>query len=493
MPSDRSCQRNHIAVATFYVTVFVIFSSIRLLHFYASPEVGETDDSLVFKDLASLPWTDAGLWCGLKPPLAALCYKILQIHPPAIIAFQIVCSLLCCGLLSLAVSKAVKTIWLRPLAYTLVLLFGLSADIILWDFMILSESLSISLFVVLVATAFWLLNQWHPAKLWALIITGGVWAFSRDTNAWLLLSTAIVIGVIGLFHRERRVACFVLALCWGAFFAVNSMSAKMAAQKFTIPATSAYTAFELPPRMGQRWVFPFLNVLTQRILPNPAKVQWFADHGMPVTPDLMHLAGQWGAGDNCAAYRLASLQPFRAWLLDQGHSCYIKHLVSDYRATLLAPWLNIKSLLSSKTGEPDPPGFVPILPPWLSAGIYPLLVFPFWPLVAGLIALAGLSFTCWDRQRKWWVPLGLLLLSYPHALLVWHGDAMAVERHALLLQIQIRLAIWIILLFGIDSLYRRLSTSAQSILKHRCSCGRPAAIHSSSAMQTTSAIRRHLK
>ena len=493
MPSDRSCQRKHIVVAAFYVTVFVIIFAIRLFHFYSLPEVGETFDSPVFKNMASLPWTDAGLWCGLKPPLPALCYKILQIHPRAIVAFQIVCSLLCWGLLSLAVSKAVTTIWLKPLAYTLVLLFGLSTDIILWDFMILSESLSISLFALLVATAFGLLDQWHPARLWALIITGGAWAFCRETNAWLLLSMAIVIGVIGSLQRKHRVACFVLVLCWGAFFAANSMSAKMGAQQWTISPTSAHAAFELPPRMGQRWVFPFLNVLTQRVLPNPAKVQWFADHGMPVTPDLMHLAGQWGAGDNFAAYRLASLQPFRAWLLNQGPSCYMKYLLSDCRATILAPWLNIQSLLSSETGEPSPPGFIPILPPWLSACIYPLLVLPFWPWVAGLIVLAGLSCAGLDRQRKWWVPLGLLLLAYPHALLVWHGDAMAVERHALLLQIQLRLAIWIILLLVIDSLYRRLSTSAQSSLKNRCAWGRPAAIHSPSAMQTTSSIRRHLK
>lgn len=448
-------------MAAFYVTVFVIILLIRLFHFYALPEVGETFDSLTFKDMASLPWTDAGLWCGLKPPLVPLCYKILQIHPPAIVTFQIICSILCWGLLALAVSKTVTTLWLKPLAYTLMLLFGLSTDIILWDFMILSESLSISLFALLMAIVFGLLNQWHPAKLLAFIIIGGVWALCRETNAWLLLIMAIVVAMIGLLQRKHRVACFVLVLCWGAFFAANTMSAKMGAQKWTFPSTFAHAAFELPPRMGQRWVFPFLNVLTQRILPNPAKVQWFADHGMPVTPDLMHLAGQWGAGDNFAAYRLASLQPFRVWLLNQGPTCYIKYLISDCRATCLAPWLDIRSLLSSETGEPLPPGFVPILPPWLSICIYPLPVFPFWPWVAGVIVLAGLSFACWDRQRKWWVPLGFLLLSYPHALLVWHGDAMAVARHALLLQIQLRLVIWIILLFVIDALSRRLITQSR--------------------------------
>lgn len=332
------------------------------------------------------------------------------------------------------------------------MLFGLSADIILWDFVIMSESLSISFFALLVALAFWLLHQWHPAKLGALIIAGGVWASCRETNAWLLLGMAIVIGVIGLFYRERRVACLVLAFCWCAVFTANTMSSKMSAQKWTIQYNSAYAAFELPPGMGQRWILPFLNVLTKRILPNPAKVQWFADHGMPVSPDLMHLAGQLGGDDYFAVYRLDSLKPFRAWLINHGQSCYIKYLIRDYRATILAPWLNTKLLLSSDTGELSPPGFVPVLPAWLNARIYPPPVFPFWPWVAGLTALAGLIFACWDRHRLWWVPLGLLLLAYPLALLVWHGDAMAVARHALLLQIQMRLAIWITLLFVIDSL-----------------------------------------
>lgn len=462
MSSHRLGRRNNIVMAAFYVAIFAIICSMRLLHVYSAQGAGETWDSLAFTGMAALPWTDPGLWGGLKPPLAALSFKILQSHPGAIVAFQIACSLLCWGLLSLAVSRAVTKLWLKPIAYTLILLFGLSTDIILYDFMILSESLSISIFALLLAAAFWLLNQWHPAKVLALIITGSAWAFCRETNAWLLLSAAIVIGVVGLLHREHRVAFLALALCWGATFAANSMSVQMGAQKFTIPPTPAYAALELPPGMGQRWVFPFLNVLTQRILPNPAKVRWFADHGMPVTPDLMHMAGQWGAADHFAAYRLASLQPFREWMLKQGNACYKKYLISDYRATIMAPWINIKALLSTETGEPLPPGFVPILPPWLSACIYPRPVFPFWPWGAGLIACAGLICACWESQRKWWVPLGLLLLLYPHALLVWHGDAMSVERHALLLQIQMRLTAWIILLFVIDALFRRPINSTRT-------------------------------
>lgn len=448
-------KRNNIAMAVFYVTVFAVVFLIRLIQVCSSPGAGEASDSIVFINMASLPWTDAGLWGGLRPPLVALCYKILRMHPPAIAVFQSMFSLLCWGLLSLAVAGSVQTTWLKSLAYTLVMLFGLSTDVITWDFMIMSESVSISLFVLLVALAFWLLQQWHPAKLLALIVTGGLWSFCRETNAWLLLGMAIVIGTIGLFSRKRRTAYFVLALCWGAFFAASTISSKMSAQKFTIPPTPTYAALELPPQMGQRWILPFLNVLANRILSDPAKVQWFADHGMPVTPDLMRLAGRLGGDDYFAVYRLDSLEPFRAWLINHGQSCYIKYLICNIPATMLAPWLNINLLLSSNTGEPAPPEFVPILPTWLCGFIYPLPAFPFWPWIAGLTALAGLVLAGVDRRRLWWVPLGLLFLSYPHALLVWHGDAMAVGRHALLLQIQLRLAVWIILLFVIDSLSRR--------------------------------------
>jgi len=455
MPSDSSYQPNQFAVAAFYAAVAAVILAIRLLHVYAAPGAGEASDSQVFINMASLPWTDTGLWGGLRPPLVALCYKILRLHPPAIVVFQSICSFCGWGLLALALAAALKTPWLKPAAYALVMIFGLSADIILWDFMILSESLSVSLFALLAAAAVWLLQQWHPARLVALIVTGALWAFCRETNAWLLLGLAVAIGAAGLLRREHRTACLVLALCWCACFAANAISSKMSAQPVSIPATREYAAVELPPRMGQRWIFPFLNVLTRRILPDPAKVQWFADRGMPVTPALMNLSGQWGSGDHFAAYRLEGLQPFRAWLLDRGQACYFKYLAGNYRATIRSPWLNRQSLLASATGEPLPPGFVPILPPWLNACIYPPPAFPFWPWLAGLAALAGMILAGVDRRRLWLIPLGLLLLLYPHALLVWHGDAMAVERHALLLQIQLRLAFWIILLFVVDALARR--------------------------------------
>ena len=44
---------------------------------------------------------------------------------------------------------------------------------------------------------------------------------------------------------------------------------------------------------GQRWVFPFYNVMGMRILPVPEHVAYFSDHGMPVSPALYERTGKW--------------------------------------------------------------------------------------------------------------------------------------------------------------------------------------------------------
>jgi hypothetical protein len=53
------------------------------------------------------------------------------------------------------------------------------------------------------------------------------------------------------------------------------------------------------------------------------------------------------------------------------------------------------------------------------------------------------------------VPAFLIVSLYPLLFVVWHGDAVEVERHALQIAYQIRLAVWMALAFGLDFLCAR--------------------------------------
>jgi hypothetical protein len=48
------------------------------------------------------------------------------------------------------------------------------------------------------------------------------------------------------------------------------------------------------------------------------------------------------------------------------------------------------------------------------------------------------------------VPLAMIALAYPTSLLVWHGDAMEILRHALKIGIGLRLATWLLICIALD-------------------------------------------
>jgi hypothetical protein len=56
----------------------------------------------------------------------------------------------------------------------------------------------------------------------------------------------------------------------------------------------------------------------------------------------------------------------------------------------------------------------------------------------------------WRSSPLWAVPLTMILLVYPHAFLVWHGDAMELGRHAVQAGIQFHLGLWLLGLLALD-------------------------------------------
>ena len=56
-----------------------------------------------------------------------------------------------------------------------------------WDVVMLTESISISLMAIFIAAWLWLLRGWSWGKVFSLSLIAFLWAFTRDTNGWILL------------------------------------------------------------------------------------------------------------------------------------------------------------------------------------------------------------------------------------------------------------------------------------------------------------------
>jgi hypothetical protein len=60
------------------------------------------------------------------------------------------------------------------------------------------------------------------------------------------------------------------------------------------------------------------------------------------------------------------------------------------------------------------------------------------------------------------VPIGLILLEIPHALLVYHGDTLEIPRHAILMAIMLRLGVLMLALFAVGALLERLAEQVRA-------------------------------
>jgi len=231
-------------------------------------------------------------------------YKLAGNIPHSIALLQLSFSILCWGLLAIAVSRALQFYWLKPFAFLIILLFSLSDHIIMWDGAMLSDSISLSLMALFVASWLWLLENWNWQRAALMLMVAFLWAFSRDTNAWVVLMLAALLLTIGSLCRSRRCLSIVPVLVM--FFIAN----------------------ELSLNYSRRWVTPFFNVIGRRILPNAESTAFFAQFGMPVTPALMRLSGQLAWGQDWAFYKDPALQEFRHWTYDRGKSSYNNFLLA---------------------------------------------------------------------------------------------------------------------------------------------------------------------
>lgn len=375
-------------------------------------------------------WNEAGLWMHTKPWGAAALYKLTGSSPVAIDAAQTALSASAWLALAWAFSRSIRRGWLRAAAFGLILGFSLAPPVQMWNHIIQSEALSITLMAAILAIWISLLRRWHWRTLFALLFLLAWWTGTRETNVYLSLMIAGILGVVGLFFKRQRFYWAVGALLvWFCFFNLHISETP------TLP----------------RWLYPLTNTILHRILPEEEFVQYFEARGMPVTPALLALSGGYANSGGFAVFNNGALDEMERWLYKRGKDVYIRFLLEHPAYTIFSPWQNIGALLAPN----DLRGYAPqqYHPPlaWLFGG----LLYPASLYLAALLALmalvVGLRSKVWRGGPLAWLVIGFLALFLPHFYLAWHGDAAEVGRHAIQASVQLRLGWWLLLFLSLSS------------------------------------------
>lgn len=423
----------HIALFGAYLLIrWLIYSTGWPTH------LGVDSDTLIQPSLAA--WSSWDLWAGAAPPGGPVFHKLLGGSWALICHFQFILSLAAWSALALTAGRVIAG-WVAWPTMAVVLAFSCGLDVTVWDGLLRSESLTLSWLALTLAA--WLAFIRRPG--WsaggAVLIFSLLTALTRDVNAYLILGSAVCLVGVALVRRLGPAAWLVVVGLIGVFLMSN------------------YSADR-----GQRWVNPFLDVVGKRILTDPDRLADMTRLGMPVSDRLRAAAGHWAK-----RIRMSRDYVFLEWVPEKGKSTYIKYLLTHpvYLASAPLTWPEDRTALFAAPLPWDDRAkgfrhlFVDSAANWLypksRAGLIGLALAAAGVLVAGLTIRRRLT----GPQAFGLVVTGA---AYPLALVVWHGDAMDIARHALLVGLCLRLGLWLTICFSLGAIFRAWPTKSKSTL-----------------------------
>jgi hypothetical protein len=366
-------------------------------------------------------------WSG-RTLLFPLLLRITKQDTSLVSSIQIGCSILAWGLLAFFISASIRTVWLKPLSFVMVLALSLVRHLANWDYVILTESLSISWSVLFLALGIWLSRGWRIDKVIALCIAGFFLAFTRDTNAYLLLMLAGML-ILAFLLRWAKPRVLVLAVVFLFIFLLSN-----------------YTS-----EIGNRWVFPFDNIMGRRILPNPEALSYFASCGMPITPELLDMTNQYAGSQEKAFIKSPALEGYRIWLDEHGKACYIKWLLSNPVQSVSQSLDQFQQLIAfNDVSKFFARKYDPIIPWFIEPFIYPVKFITLLWGVLTAIALVSVWKRAWKNNPLFGIYILLSLPILPHLFIAWHGDVMDAQRHALPVGLQLALCFWMAFFLLLD-------------------------------------------
>jgi hypothetical protein len=108
-----------------------------------------------------------------------------------------------------------------------------------------------------------------------------------------------------------------------------------------------------------------------------------------------------------------------------------------------------------------PQRYEPLLPWYAELILYPQNVLLWLWAGTTLAALVAVWKRAWRANTAWVVFIGLSLLVYPHLVLVWHGDVVGTDRHALTASIQLILCLWLFGLLVLEAILARFRVASR--------------------------------
>lgn len=389
-------------------------------------------DSSSYAVVAGHPLWSTGFWAGQRPPLVPLALKVVD-SATGFTALQSLIAVAAWGLLAFTVGRLVPAGWRRVVAVWVVLAFASSTPIILWNRSVLSESLSLSALAALIAATIWTARRVTWPRVAAVVVTALAFATSRDAQVWTVGLLGLVVAVAALVHGRRR----------------RRLSRRAVVLAVSLLLAAGLTGWDTAHtgRTNQN----VGNVLFVRIFPFPARVSWFAAHGMPEARAIDRQAATTVPDPGTAKVVGVDLSerrnaPLARWIDDHGQATYLLWLVTHPAYVITEPlarperafnFANGSLTFYAATGRVDSPLTPVVWPAW------------WWLLLLTVIGVVAAAVTRTWRERSWQAAVMLGVLGVLSMLIAWQGDGQEVTRHTIEGFAEVRAGVLIVFVVGV--------------------------------------------
>lgn len=428
-----SFQQNGSIYASLAVLVLILILSALRIKFYGDPALSIAgNDTITYVEASQVPLFSAEIMTGRRLLTTNLLYKtyepengyeilvngsvettrrVLQLGFDKIVLLQLALSIFGWSLLAWFVAENLRNPWLKILSAFLILSFAYTPQMADWDSILMSESLTFSLFALqlalLIKMVFTLyrnpganITGW--AVVWGVVLF--LWTFLRDTNLFTVLMTIAMIAMLFTFKQYRKNRAligivFFLSLVFAIGFYTSSVSVRSTVQ--------------------------LINLYKDDIFPNPARVAFFQEFGMP----------EFGTRE------------FEKWVQEHGTSAMMRFMLTH-------PGYPLFKIL----GDFEP-AFHEIKQTYFTArnlnpsreilfslgnALHPENTTPFLMSILLLTGLLLLAAKVEDTSRPWvWLGLWLVFSSSLTLIPTILGDTWALNRHALYSTMIFRLMTWV--------------------------------------------------
>ncbi|MEY2402598.1 MAG: hypothetical protein QOD38_149 [Acidimicrobiaceae bacterium] len=397
------------------------FLSLRMLALRTTP--------LLYFD--SRDYLHLELWGGRRPFTVPLLFWLVPSDSLRVVE-QAAISVFAWTALALVVAAGLEDRRVRLGSVVALLALGSTTQVTNWDTTILSDSIAISLTVLLVAA--WIAvyrspSRWSVAGVLAVTL---LWTFTRELHVYVTALVALV--VVGAVAVKRA-----SALWW------------VTAASLLFVATLGFFESRANEETSKQ---NLAGVIGARILPNQDARAWFIDAGMPPMPQL---ADGRAHPDN----ELLAIPEFDRWA-NEGWPVYARYLVTHPTVAIDGPF---RELLEERPAYSDKSAGKEVLlspadaygraRPVLPGPVEDVLFAPartgaLLTLAVGTLAAALVVHARLGRDRRRHVPIALVGAALLYVGLSWHGSVFEPGRHAMPAAVAIRIGLIALLGVVID-------------------------------------------